>query len=304
MPEETDDCLTSRRTFRGVGTRMLTRTLMVSVCFSVASTGLHADVLATFDRPLTAGISGDIPATALDIDVYYLDSRFFRIQTSVIFDDLFARPLEVGSVYTADSTNDKNFANFVDLLTNGTEETLGTSGGLWTDTDGFRVFNAASILLLEASDAGFAGNPLSLNGIDLWGYDIEEVQLRLNDLSLDHDGATNSFSFDVTVSILGNRKLPTGDADGNGIVEFTDFLILARNFDSPGRWVNGDFDLNGQVDFSDFLVLNANFGERRQTAATITSIPEPATFTMLAGVILIGACWWRRRRSGTGKGGN
>jgi len=257
---------------------------------------LLADVLATFDRPLTAGISGDIPAAALDIDVYYLDANIFRIENSVIFDGLFAGLLDVGSVYTSDSINDANFANFVDLLTNGTEELIGTSGGLWTDTDGFRVFNAASVLLFEASDTGFAGNPLSLNGIDLWGYDIEEVQLRLNDLSLDYDGTTNNFSFDVTLNVLGSRSLQAGDADGNGSVEFKDFLTLANNFDSPGRWINGDFDLNGHVDFLDFLALSANIGKARQTAVSINSIPEPATFTMLVGLMLIGAGRRRSRR--------
>ena len=75
---------------------MMTRALMVMACFAVASARLHAGVLATIDRPLTASIVGDIPAAALDIDVYFLDSRFYRIQTSVIFDGLFAGPQDIG----------------------------------------------------------------------------------------------------------------------------------------------------------------------------------------------------------------
>ena len=187
-------------------------------------------------------------------------------------------------MYTSDLTNDANLERFVNLLTNGTEETIGTSGGLWTDD--FQIFNAAAYYCWRQSDAGFAGNPQSLNGIDLWGYEIDEVQLRLNDLTLEHDGVANSFSFDVTVSILGNRRLLTGDADGNGSVDFTDFLIFGNNFDSPGRWINGDFDLNGQVDFTDFLALSTNFGKTGPAVANITPIPEPATVTILFGLAL------------------
>lgn len=54
-----------------------------------------------------------------------------------------------------------------------------------------------------------------------------------------------------------------GDIDGNGKVEFADFLVLSRNFGQEvlGR-ENGDFDGNGIVDFSDFLKLSQNFGSQ------------------------------------------
>ena len=50
-----------------------------------------------------------------------------------------------------------------------------------------------------------------------------------------------------------------GDADGNGKVEFADFLILSTNFGKQdAERADGDFDGNGIVDFSDFLALSTN----------------------------------------------
>ena len=52
-----------------------------------------------------------------------------------------------------------------------------------------------------------------------------------------------------------------GDADGNGVVDFADFLILSANFGrTDGSYADGDFDEDGSVGFSDFLILSGNFG--------------------------------------------
>ena len=49
-----------------------------------------------------------------------------------------------------------------------------------------------------------------------------------------------------------------GDIDGNGRVDFEDFLILAQNYGTQTSV--GDLDLDGSVGFGDFLLLSANFG--------------------------------------------
>ena len=52
-----------------------------------------------------------------------------------------------------------------------------------------------------------------------------------------------------------------GDADGNGKVDFLDFLALANNFGKQdAAQADGDFDGNGEVNFLDFLTLANNFG--------------------------------------------
>ena len=68
-----------------------------------------------------------------------------------------------------------------------------------------------------------------------------------------------------------------GDFDGNGSVEFADFLLLSSNFGQPGTASEGDADCNGQIEFADFLILSNNFG----TQAAM-SVPEPTSLSMAA----------------------
>ena len=82
----------------------------------------------------------------------------------------------------------------------------------------------------------------------------------------------------------------TGDIDGNGEVDFADFLLLSGNFGTAGE---GDLDCSGEVDFADFLTLAANFG---QTVAATQSVPEPGTAGVLA-LGLLGCAALRRRRN-------
>lgn len=55
-----------------------------------------------------------------------------------------------------------------------------------------------------------------------------------------------------------------GDADSDGAVTFTDFLLLSENFGKrvDAVWADGDFDGDGSVAFTDFLMLSGNFGQQ------------------------------------------
>ena len=83
-----------------------------------------------------------------------------------------------------------------------------------------------------------------------------------------------------------------GDADEDGHVQFSDFVILANHFSRPGGWTDGDFDLNGTVEFGDFVILANNFGAG--TVATgAESVPEPSAF-LTALMALVGLLRARR----------
>ena len=84
-----------------------------------------------------------------------------------------------------------------------------------------------------------------------------------------------------------------GDANGDGMVAFDDFLVLSAGFGSPGSYTGGDFDLSGEVDFSDFLILSANFGQDSNLAA---AVPEPSTRISLLLAVLAVAGFRDRRR--------
>ena len=51
-----------------------------------------------------------------------------------------------------------------------------------------------------------------------------------------------------------------GDVNGDGAVDFSDFLILAGSFGGPGDRSQGDLTGDGRVDFLDLLLLAGNFG--------------------------------------------
>ena len=84
-----------------------------------------------------------------------------------------------------------------------------------------------------------------------------------------------------------------GDLDGNGKVEFADFLILSGNFGNEvASHEQGDIDCNGKVEFADFLVLSGNFGNE---VGGTQSVPEPAGQMMLVLAGMIGLLIRRRR---------
>jgi hypothetical protein len=70
-----------------------------------------------------------------------------------------------------------------------------------------------------------------------------------------------------------------GDSNLDATVNFSDFLILQRNFGNPGNWSQGDSNGDGVVNFSDFLVLQRNFNQ------TYTATPSVQT----AGSVTAGA---------------
>lgn len=94
------------------------------------------------------------------------------------------------------------------------------------------------------------------------------------------------------------RNSLIGDANTDDAVDFSDLILLARNFgnSSINIWAGGDFDGNSTVDFDDLIGLVRNYN----TPATFDSdwtfarsiVPEPATLA----AILIPACLLLRRR--------
>ena len=110
--------------------------------------------------------------------------------------------------------------------------------------------------------------------------------------------ATEGWNFDPATGsvVFGEVSAcdPTtqGDLDGNGQVEFADFLILSANFGGEGgSHTVGDIDCNGSVEFADFLVLSSTFG----SAVGAAPVPEPAGGVLLA-LASLGMLVTRRRR--------
>ena len=107
----------------------------------------------------------------------------------------------------------------------------------------------------------------------------------------------------------------SGDTNLSGSTEFTDLTTVAQFFGqsiAKGNnvsWSTGDVNYDGNVDFNDLTLVAQYFGDSltKAEAASLpatfvaqynlalaevrggtTSVPEPATFTLFAGV----ACWF------------
>jgi hypothetical protein len=52
-----------------------------------------------------------------------------------------------------------------------------------------------------------------------------------------------------------------GDANDDGTVNFSDFIILSQNFGQSGTWSNANFNTDSIIDFTDFITLSQNFGK-------------------------------------------
>ena len=78
-------------------------------------------------------------------------------------------------------------------------------------------------------------------------------------------------------SVLRSIGSVAGDLDGDGKVEFSDFLILSRNFGTEETsYAAGNIDLVEGITFDDFLILARNFGFDGRTQ--IDAVPEPSEF--------------------------
>lgn len=120
---------------------------------------------------------------------------------------------------------------------------------------------------------------------EVWRAETHEPQFDLN-----ADSRVDELDQLLLVEeIIGTRR---GDSNLDLVVDFTDFLNLSRNFDSPGGWDAGDFDGTGDVGFGDFLELSRHFGVE---ADAIVAVPEPTGWRimLMAGWLPMFARWRR-----------
>jgi hypothetical protein len=116
-----------------------------------------------------------------------------------------------------------------------------------------------------------------------------------------------------------------GDANLDGVVNFTDFQLLAANFNRTGTtWDEADFNYSGKTNFTDFQLLAANFndstsldaaefGAMNQVALSngfrmtpnadglgfgFTAVPGPVMGPLL---VILGAGVLKRRRRNAGE---
>ena len=176
------------------------------------------------------------------------------------------------------------------------------------DVVGFSVFSASGSLLPNnlstvatewsvAAPSSTAVAQLNLSGSTLFetnsSVDIGNIFDPNGTQDLRFEFATADKQLLAGTVFYGGAVTPTcnpnslGDLDGNGMVEFADFLTLSANFGQPATdHTQGDIDCSGTVDFADFLTLSANFG---QSVGQAQSVPEPGgLMPMLFACLFLG----------------
>jgi ELWxxDGT repeat protein len=132
------------------------------------------------------------------------------------------------------------------------------------------------------------------SGYELWRTDGSvEGTTRLTDLNVNGDsivdehvfarlendlyfrGTDGQTGFEMWV-VRSRVEQLSGDIDGDGRVQFSDFLILSSNFGiSNAQFKDGDLDGDGSVQFTDFLILSSNFGQSLAFASHNRGAPQP-----------------------------
>lgn len=146
-------------------------------------------------------------------------------------------------------------------------------GDVTTDFTGGKV-NSTSELLNPENEIGGgvdSDGPISLthNGGGVSGNLIRVLRTPDPDLS-GSGGAGNADEGTVlSIDLVLADGFLAGDVDGDGSVEFADFLIISSNFGKRlSSRTAGDLDENGRIEFADFLILSAFFGQSAPDANT------------------------------------
>ena len=308
------------------GRRPIAPCLAAAVLAFVAAAG-RAGTIATFDTPLGSFdvqlLDDETPITVQNFLNYvydgdYTNSFFHRLAYGFVlqgggfgYDDVngyyyvptdpnipneFNRSNVRGTIAMAkteegpDSATSQFFFNLGD-----------NSATLDHQNGGFTVFGYVLGDGMDVVDrlAGFPPNPDNVYAWDARGYFGGHPafgQLPLIGYQVEF-GLIEPY-LEMVYGITARESPAPGDANGDGAIDFWDYLALKAHLgmQSGATWEDGDFDGDQDVDRSDFLLLRDHLGKTSGGAPAPTGggeVPEPATLALCAvgGLVLL-----RRRR--------
>lgn len=166
--------------------------------------------------------------------------------------------------YRQVSANPFTGQNLVNLIQSNAKAGFGVSVGTVTPTKFGRVAgHAYGTIIAAIIDA-----VVRLYSIDPWGVPYPPMYREIT-----AENATDFFNavvvvdgskaYDVPRPIQPSQPIP-GDANGDGVADFADFVILSNHYGlkTPNGAQDGDFNGDGVVNFADFVILSNNYNTR------------------------------------------
>ncbi|MFT3784773.1 MAG: hypothetical protein QM770_01225 [Tepidisphaeraceae bacterium] len=136
---------------------------------------------------------------------------------------------------------------------------------------------------------------ISLSALDTASIGAVQRVVALKTSDEDLPGESNY----TTTLVVTARIAVGGDANLDGVVNFSDLLALAAHYDrDAGTWSAGDFDRSGTVNFDDLVTLAANYTTSSSGSfaadwnLALSSVPEPS----FAAVATASCAMLQRRR--------
>src|SRR6266581_2193641 len=181
-----------------------------------------SDVIATAE--LSGGGGGHFIGSS--VQLFVRNGGVTNGSTATVFDSFVLTPDEVGQVFSLDQSVDPDFNLFTSRLTNGVNDQI---------TRISRLSGGGSSGLLASEASFFSTRPPGGNGIDLTGFTIDRIDVKINELSIAspgtdqaHDGIWTDYSIQATLSFIGS---PIPEPAGVGV--FFAALALMRLFRRP-----------------------------------------------------------------------
>ena len=201
-------------------------------------------------------------------DAVYWDGNEMVDLTQLTGEKLFPRGINDSSVIVGGTIGS--------ILRPNNTDPFASDAFIWDDAEGFRLLEP----LLDESGDGWR--------LD-FAADINNTGMIVG-TGINPRGREHGF---LLTPIISCNPDSMGDLDGDGLVQFSDFLILSANFGTEvSSHELGDINCDGSVDFPDFLTLSANFGSEVSPQA----VPEPESPSLFCfGIAALALSRCRRR---------
>jgi hypothetical protein len=186
------------------------------------------------------------------------------------------------SDYTLDTNAGQGFlvwgagTNYASVSGSGTNRGTGISG-----------MGAASWVPAAALDDYFFGGSINGVGMEFSGFDANQTGITV-ELFPSNSGSRTAMYFVQGFTVGG---VSTVDAD-----PLVDFFESNANTSNVLTWTDVTADALGRI-FVEADARDASLSGARFNAMRITVVPEPSTYALLFGGLVLGIVLWRRKRS-------